>query len=820
MKKVSMKRKLRSLVGVAVMSALAGGCADGLEEADPSTQPDNTSDPRPHVSASSTDEESRGSGAFLSDVATASTDAPDPDAIVTLMPTPQTLAATSASAPATVPAIIRPTFVLPIAAGASTSPTSGAAPSIGAAVAAGADVTLEADTDSEPAAAVTEEIRQEAVAPASVSAEADTLPTPTESAASEPDASAAATDATDPANTASAQAEVEPVEAEREAEALEAAAREEAERLEIERLEAERAEAERAAEERADAAREEAERADAELAEQERLDAAREEEAQAEEAARVEAERVEEEARAEAERAAAELAEAEREAAEREEAEREEAAREQAEREEAERAEAAQAEADQASTSDEIILGDGPGDARCLALGASDQGFGSIDKSDWSAWLPGVRFSLGHQHLSLDTTPSGRTTLRQQLVPSSRGTDRVIIAANVDEARTYRFMQSVYLEPGWDWGGEVSQGGKMGFGLGGGTAASGGKNDPSGFTARFIWRGNRDGTAKIAVYSYAADRPGTYGEDVYLEGFPAPIGEWFDLIMEVKLNSSTGASDGALRAWANGNLLLNRTGMAWQTAGSTPTVDSFLYSTFYGGSTSEWSPDTTTHLRLADVCWAPVVDGYSGIDPDNGRIRAPENDRPGGPGVQLDGAPLAFEPGDRGLRGSVRGLIESARVVTEFMLPTDDISADETLNDAVDLMNAALDQAYWVSADDPDIYAPDLLGLYEAIAAVDRAGRISGSVALREDVAIVRGELSDAARQLVDAVIAAADEELDVSGCRAVPTDGSCGTALAEYDRATSERELLEAAPADSVIAASHALEAYGRAVEVLRLLF
>jgi len=265
---------------------------------------------------------------------------------------------------------------------------------------------------------------------------------------------------------------------------------------------------------------------------------------------------------------------------------------------------------------------------------------------------------------------------------------------------------------------------------------------------------------------------------------------------------------------------VHRTDMAWQTAGDTPTIDSFLYSTFYGGSGPEWSPDKTTHLRLADVCWAPVVDGYSGIDPDNGRIRAPENLRPGGPGVLLDGAPQAFEPGDRGLRGSVRGLIESARVVTEFMLPTDNVSADAALNEGVDFMNVALAQSHWVSENDPDIYAPDLLGLYEAIEAVDRAGRISASATFREDVAVVWSELSDAARQLVDASIEAADAELDASGCRATPTAGACGTALAEFDRATSEREMLRAGPSDSLVTAGHAREAHVRAVAVLRLLF
>jgi len=806
MNKLSMKRELRSLVGVAVLSALASGCGDGPEGAEPASRPDNTRDPRPHVASASTSDESRANSAFFADIPTSSTEVPDSAASGTRLPVPQALAAlpvaTIEPVSASAPVILRPAVPLPAEGGASLPLVPSEIPETDAANGAGAESPAEAGNASGDAV---EAARPTIVAPATPSEASSVEQTAPEALAGElASAEDKAPDAADPQRLATEQSEAERAEAER-AEVEQAEAERAAEEsARAAREETERVAAERAAEERAEVAREDEERAEAERAEQVRLDAAREE-----------AERVEEEVRAETER----VAEEERVTAEQAEREAEEA-RAQAEREAGERAAAAQAEADAASSSDEIILGDGPGDARCLVLGGSDQGFGSIDKSDWSAWLPGVRFSLGHQHLSLDTTPSGRTTLRQQLVPSSRGSDRVIIAANVDEARTYRFMQSVYLEPGWDWGGEVSQGGKMGFGLGGGTAASGGKNDPSGFTSRYIWRGNRDGTARIAIYSYAADRPGKYGEDIYLEGFPAPIGEWFDLIMEVKLNSSTGKADGSLRAWANGELRVHRTDMAWQTAGDTPTIDSFLYSTFYGGSGPEWSPDKTTHLRLADVCWAPVVDGYSGIDPDNGRIRAPENLRPGGPGVLLDGAPQAFEPGDRGLRGSVRGLIESARVVTEFMLPTDNVSADAALNEGVDFMNVALAQSHWVSENDPDIYAPDLLGLYEAIEAVDRAGRISASATFREDVAVVRSELSDAARQLVDASIEAADAELDASGCRATPTAGACGTALAEFGRATSEREMLRAGPPDSLVAAGHAREAHVRAVAVLRLLF
>ena len=60
--------------------------------------------------------------------------------------------------------------------------------------------------------------------------------------------------------------------------------------------------------------------------------------------------------------------------------------------------------------------------------------------------------------------------------------------------------------------------------------------------------------------------------------------------------------------------------MGWQLAGDKPSIDSLFYMGFYGGHGTQWSPQFTTSMKVGSVCWAPVVDGYSGIDPDSGRI--------------------------------------------------------------------------------------------------------------------------------------------------------------------------------------------------------
>ena len=248
--------------------------------------------------------------------------------------------------------------------------------------------------------------------------------------------------------------------------------------------------------------------------------------------------------------------------------------------------------------------------ADCLALPADPVGAGAVNKHRLGDWL-GLRakyLANGH-YLSVELDADGRPSLVQRLVPSSSGSPTVSSRASLPKAATYRLKQSIYLEPGFEWGGS-KEGGKLGFGLAGGSAPSGGSYRADGFTARFMWRGNGDGTARAAVYSYAADRRMNlpYGDDYPVGGFDVPVGRWFELDMTLTTNSSWRARDGEVRVRVDGEERLVRRGIAWQTrpyGGSrAPTVDALMYSTFYGGNSRAWSPSRTTRLRVKDVCWS------------------------------------------------------------------------------------------------------------------------------------------------------------------------------------------------------------------------
>lgn len=249
------------------------------------------------------------------------------------------------------------------------------------------------------------------------------------------------------------------------------------------------------------------------------------------------------------------------------------------------------------------------GPIHCLELPFERLNFGSIGHTNWKQWIPDTQYSVGADSLAVEFMDDGKRALRVQLNPTDEGSNHVQAGSKIAPNQTYRLKQSVYLETGWDWGGK-NKGGKLGFGLGGGSTPTGGLVKNDGFTVRFSWRGNRDGSARITAYSYAADRTLNlpFGDELILDGFNPPINKWFDLMMEVRTNSSSDVSDGTLKAWANDRLLLEKYNIRWQSAGSKPLIDKLLFTTFYGGNGPTWAPERTTYVRFSDVCWSMVAD--------------------------------------------------------------------------------------------------------------------------------------------------------------------------------------------------------------------
>ncbi len=439
-----------------------------------------------------------------------------------------------------------------------------------------------------------------------------------------------------------------------------------------------------------------------------------------------------------------------------------------------------------------VVVGDGPGEASCLELPQGKREQGSLTTNDWKDWIDGVRFSNGAQFLSLPGESEGNPSLRHAFIPSSIGTDRGIMGANLSEARTYRLVESIKLEDGWDYGGD-HEGGKIGFGFSGGASPSGGKVDPKGFSVRTMFRGNFDGTGRLVIYSYAADRPSYVGEDYEIGDFVIPIGEWFDVAMEVTTNSSTSASDGSVRVWVNGELELDKSGIAWQTGGGQPLIDNLYYSNFYGGGNPGWSPDRTTYARFRDVCWAPVVNGYSGIDPDAGRVRVPEFGNDGA--LFDDGGTLqnGSESGDTDTSTIVIGRLEAVGVEIANVLDDQEALATPALVRAGELVASARDEGFWLSTQAVDPDAPPVFDLDKAAEALQESAwtRLASGQTPGLERSLIE-ELDLVSLELVDLLADQLDTAIEVYDCASSKTQ-ACRLALYHRDQLAQARDVASA---------------------------
>ena len=148
----------------------------------------------------------------------------------------------------------------------------------------------------------------------------------------------------------------------------------------------------------------------------------------------------------------------------------------------------------------------------------------------------------------------------------------------------------VRFENGFDW----SLGGKL-PGLAGGTANTGGDrpNGRDGWSARMMWRQNGAATQ----YVYHPDQPGQFGDTTFWD-VPFATGRWLQVEHQVRLNTP-GRSDGFIRGWLDGRLVMDRQGMRFRDTADIE-IDSLLFSTYFGGSTPEWAPDRDVHVDFDD----------------------------------------------------------------------------------------------------------------------------------------------------------------------------------------------------------------------------
>ena len=164
----------------------------------------------------------------------------------------------------------------------------------------------------------------------------------------------------------------------------------------------------------------------------------------------------------------------------------------------------------------------------------------------------------------------------------------------------------------FDTGFDFVRGGKL-PGLIGGVGNTGSKkpDGTDGWSARMMWRTNGSGgstttgsTANIVQYVYHPDQPSNFGEDFRWDDGPGGIwstfesDRWYHIQHRIVMNTP-GVNDGIAQGWLDGVLVLDEQSIRYRDVVSLG-VDQLYFSTFFGGSSSEWAPSKEETIFFDD----------------------------------------------------------------------------------------------------------------------------------------------------------------------------------------------------------------------------
>lgn len=230
------------------------------------------------------------------------------------------------------------------------------------------------------------------------------------------------------------------------------------------------------------------------------------------------------------------------------------------------------------------------------------KGFGTMTRADLGMGFGNVVWSSEEEHLAVVDEPGQGRVLRVKYDPKDNGSDRVAFRVDLPPGDERWLSYRIQFEPGF----EFVKGGKL-PGLAGGTSNTGGNkpNGTDGYTSRYMWRRNGD----LVVYLYHPDQPTIYGEDFDHVGLTLQTGQWYTVRQRVVMNTNN-QRNGVLETWVDGVPYLAES-IRLRSQDDAFQIDSFLFSTFYGGSDPSWAPSQTTYIRFDDF---KIADSQFGVD--------------------------------------------------------------------------------------------------------------------------------------------------------------------------------------------------------------
>ena len=163
---------------------------------------------------------------------------------------------------------------------------------------------------------------------------------------------------------------------------------------------------------------------------------------------------------------------------------------------------------------------------------------------------------------------------------------------NLTPSNEYYLDYYLKFEEGFDF----SKGGKLPGLTSGGSTFTGGHHPDNGegWSARYMWV--KEG--KMVVYLYFMDMNDKYGESVHFNT-SLVAGKWYRITQRVKLNEDN-LANGILQVWVDGKQVIDRQDLRLGLWGK-GMVDTFYFSTFYGGASADWAPSKDTFIDFDKI---------------------------------------------------------------------------------------------------------------------------------------------------------------------------------------------------------------------------
>lgn len=219
-------------------------------------------------------------------------------------------------------------------------------------------------------------------------------------------------------------------------------------------------------------------------------------------------------------------------------------------------------------------------------------------KKDWKVGWSQSSWMDNYAKITNDESHTGNKALRITHRPDVMSGG----SANwkLPSQKEYYLQYSVMFEDDFDFDGSKQSGGKLPGLAGAGGLCSNGQtcNGNNGFSARYMW--GKEGRAKL--YLYHMDKPTKWGENFWFQDsdgediFFEP-GEWHTLTQRVRINDGN-KRNGSMDVWMDGEQVLDIDGL--QFVNNNKGVDSVMFSTFHGGNSKGFLPDSTVFSYYDD----------------------------------------------------------------------------------------------------------------------------------------------------------------------------------------------------------------------------